>query len=334
MAVVEISEAISSDEVNDVASKTAALLKRKQSDTMVRAAVEKLVLKHVDGVDVEDVAHIGCFRITGCIPWRRHQMSKVSTREPATSAAAAMTAAPASAASRLFGTRKTGTSDTVKLSNAIEMASAKVTELTDRVSVGKQRAVMLQREGKKMDALMALRKAKATEKLLASSNAALETLEAQKDMLENAALQRELASALASTTKSIKGKTKGLVKFAEKAVDDTQELRDDAEDLNAAFEGIQPSGTVDEDELMDELNAMVEEEVGTSEPAPAMSHRQACVVTTEEQLAAQFPSVPSGAGGEADDEAEEAVGKISQKAERKASKKPLLAGMQSAVNLE
>lgn len=348
---MEVSEAPSSDDVTDVSSKTTALLKRKKSDAMVRAAVEKLVSKHVEGVDAEEsVAQSGCFRITSCLPWRRSRMSRVSTSEPATAATAAAAAAastaataPASAASRLFGTRKTGASDASKLNKAIEMASAKVAELTDRVSLGKQRAMMLQKEGKKTEALMALRKAKANEKLLASSNAALETLEAQKDMLENAALQRELASALASTTKSIKGKTRGLVKFAEKAVDDTQELRDDAEDLNAAFEGIQPSSNVDEDELMDELNAMMEVQGGTNEssnessqaaqPAPTASHRQVHI-TTEEELSAQFPSVPTSVGGaEADDEAEEAeetMGKMSQKAERKASKKPLLAGVQSS----
>jgi hypothetical protein len=192
---------------------------------------------------------------------------------------------------------------------------------------------------------LALKKAKNDEKLLASANAALETLESQKDMLENAALQRELASALASTTKQIKGQTKGLVKFAEKAVDDTQELRDDAEDLNAAFEGIQPTFNVDEEELLEELDAMMNaENIDKSEnggagvlPQSSTTKIQAATaaaaamtaVTIHASAAAitpgDFPSVPSTTMdiSEADDEMEDSVIQ-SRKAERKASKRPLL----------
>ena len=348
---------VTSEEVGSVADKTSALLKRKQHDAMVRASVDKLVAKHVGGSEEDDAAMPrGCLAgLARCSPWGKRGI-RVSTSEVAIGAAGAAAAAAAavgtagsaavkqssaaSAASRLFGTRKTGASESKKLVEAIGMASSKVREMSERVDMGKKRAMQLKKEGKRTEAILTLKKAKNDEKLLASANAALETLESQKDMLENAALQRELASALASTTKQIKGKTKGLVKFAEKAVDDTQELRDDAEDLNAAFEGIQPTFNVDEDELIEELNAMMEAQEGENCEKGEKSEKSGAGVVQAATAAAaavtinatamaitpgEFPSVPSTAIdiSEADDEMEDSVVQ-SRKAERKASKRPLL----------
>jgi len=176
--------------------------------------------------------------------------------------------------------------------------------------------------GKRTEALLALKKSKNDEKLLASANAALETLSSQQDMLENAKLQKELASALASTTKSIKSKTKGLVKFAEKAVAGSQDLRDDAEDLNAAFEGIQPTFNGDDDELLEELNELM----GENNPPTAASMVQVVADSVVKVAAASlepsaFPSVPNGTLPD-----ECAVELPNKRAERKAAKQPLLAG--------
>ena len=354
-----------SEEVGSVADKTSALAKRKQYDAIVRASVDKLVAKHVGAPEDDDAAMPkGCFAgLARCNPWAKRAI-RVATSEVAIGAAGAASAtaaaaaaavtvgstatkqsSAASAASRLFGTRKTGASESKKLVDAISLASSKVQEMSQRVDVGKKRAMQLKNEGKRTEAILALKKAKNDEKLLASANAALETLESQKDMLENAALQRELASALASTTKQIKGQTKGLVKFAEKAVDDTQELRDDAEDLNAAFEGIQSTFNVDEEELLEELDAMMNaEKIEKSEksenggagvlPQSSTAKIQAATaaaaaVTIHASAAAitpgDFPSVPNTTVdiSEADDEMEDSVIQ-SRKAERKASKRPLL----------
>ena len=348
----------SSDEVSTLAEKNAAVLKRKQVDALLKSSVDRMVSKHVsgidgingiDGADEDGVGRTGCFSgISRCFPWTRSSRTRLPTTEMAAAgamgaagaagamgamgamgAAAAKSTATASAASRLFGTRKSAASESKKLLDAIAMADAKVLELSERIELGRKRAVALRKEGKRAEALMALKKAKNDEKLLASASAALETLEGQKDMLENAALQRELASALASTTKQIKGKTKGLVKFAEKAVDDTQDLRDDAEDLSAAFEGIQPASQMDEDLLMEELNSMMQDEVQDREPQQAStqqaSTQQASTQQASTQAAAVFPSAPTTATFAADDDLDESR-VLGKKAERKAAKRPLLSG--------
>ena len=352
---------VTSEEVGTVADKASALSKRKQYDAMVRASVDKLVAKHVGGAEDDDAAMPrGCISgLTRCNPWAKRGI-RVATSEVAISAAGAASAAATaaatvgnaaaiakkssatSAASRLFGSRKTGAPESKRLLDAIRMASSKVQEMSERVDAGKKRAIQLKKDGKRTEAILSLKRAKNDMKLLASANAALETLESQRDMLENAALQRELASALASTTKQIKHSTKGLVTLAEKAVDDTQELRDDAEDLNAAFEGIQPTFNVDEDDLIEELNAMMEAEAGVesekSEKSGVGVVPQSSVATAQAATAAtavtpgDFPCVPSTTMeiSEVDDEMEDRVVQ-SKKADRKASKRPLLNGSSEAA---
>ena len=326
-----------SDEIVTVADKNAALLKRKQYDAQIKKAVEKLVAKHVDGIDGLDddgvVASTGCFGGLGsCTPWRRRAV-RVSTREIGIAGVSGEAGAPAasssgsagkmaSAGSRFFGVRKTAASESKKLADAIEMASSKAIELSGRVETGRKKAMELRDAGKKTEALMALKKAKNDEKLLASANAALEALSSQRDMLENAALQRELASALASTTKTIKSKTKGLVKFAEKAVDDTQEMRDDAEDISSVLEGIQPTFNADEDELLEELDAMMQENATPPQPPASVAAAVAdSVVAAAAATAAvavtSFPSAPTTIP------ADEVV---DRRAERRAAKQPLLTG--------
>jgi flagellin-like hook-associated protein FlgL len=85
----------------------------------------------------------------------------------------------------------------------------------------------------------------------------MDALEAQSDMLEQTALQRQVASALGETAKTIK-KEKGLLNQAESAVDSASEMRDLHEDISQVMAGLGDTWNTefDEDALFEELNEM------------------------------------------------------------------------------
>ena len=149
-----------------------------------------------------------------------------------------------------------------------------------------------------------LKKAKATDKQILMAQQALDTLEQQSDLLSESVLQREMATALASTNQTVKSKTKGLLPATEKAVDESQELRDAAEDVAAVFEGLQPTYDVDNDELLEELNQLVDDArsdqstVAAPVAAPAAASSSAALLADrqaalEEVSLADFPSAPT-----------------------------------------
>lgn len=146
---------------------------------------------------------------------------------------------------------------TTQLTAASEQLQARCGDLESRISQARANAVALNANGKKVEALAALRRSKTLEKQLYSSQNALETLEAQILMLEEAKLQADISSALTASTGAVKKKTKGLVEKTEKAVDAAAEVRDIAEDVTSAMDGLRPVDH-DEDELMAELASMVE----------------------------------------------------------------------------
>lgn len=178
---------------------------------------------------------------------------------------------------------------TTQLQVAVEELQRRAESLQERVDTARSNAATLNSCGKKTEALAALRRSKMLEKQLASSQSALETLEGQLLLLEEAKLQSEISSALTASTGAVKKKTRGLVGKTEKAVDAAVEVRDMAEDVSAAMEGLRPVETLDEDDLLAELEAMVEP------PFPPVA---AAVTGVEASpglatVTVSFPSVPS-----------------------------------------
>jgi hypothetical protein len=117
-------------------------------------------------------------------------------------------------------------------------------------------------------------------------------VEAQKDLIEQAAVQKQVASALSSTSKAMKGTKKTLAK-AESAVDEVAEANDMANELSAVMSELGAAhDAFDEDELLAELAAL------DAEPAaPAAAERAERValraeIESHEQAAAVKAGLP------------------------------------------
>lgn len=212
----------------------------------------------------------------GCLPKLRicptwmSKGSRVATIEPAVGAAAGVGAAIGHRQSgenngllnRLVGVRKQHCPETENIESVIQTVQLRVESLADRLKIGRERALMARQAGKQEQAVREMRKSKAVEKQLAAARVALDTLERQQDLIAETTLQRELATALKSTTTSVKTKSKGLLSLAEAAIDESMEVHDDAEDVAAVFEGMAPAYDTGADDA--DLLAELDELVGTT----------------------------------------------------------------------
>ena len=199
-----------------------------------------------------------------------------------------------------------------KLEEAAAVMRGRISQLDERAQGERKQAVILQKAGQKMQALRSLKKAKATEQQLEANQASLMAVEQQVDLLAQAAMQRTLTSALASTSKSMKADGKMIGK-AEQAIDQASEARDLANDLNEVVADFANNGASDinDDDLMAELEAMSvadepppppeHEEMREGEKAAEISRLEAAIAERQDRLAAakavreSFPSAPNGA---------------------------------------
>ena len=218
--------------------------------------------------------------------------------------------------SRIFGLAGVKQGDPAKkLDQAAAVMRTRIEQLEARATEQRQQALLLQKSGQKAQALRALKKAKQIESQVAANQASLDAVEQQVDMLAQAAMQKTLTSALASTSKSMKADGKMLSK-AERAIDDASEARDMATDLGQVMAEFAANGAadVDEDELMAELESMVDNEppppaaqLGTAEEQELakkaeISALEARVKAWDEkqearEMADSMPSVPQDAMG-------------------------------------
>lgn len=145
-----------------------------------------------------------------------------------------------------------------KLEAAKEAMRKRVEELEARVAESRQVAKTQMQSGNKTAALRELKRSKALEKQALSTQGVMDAVEAQSDMLEQTALQKQVAAALGETAKTMK-KEKGLLNKAEDAVDAASEMRDLHEDLAQVMSGLGDSSLADMDdhELLSELNDML-----------------------------------------------------------------------------
>lgn len=191
----------------------------------------------------------------------------------------------------VFGQQRSGgaatSSAAERLNKAALSMSMHVQALDERAQASRQQAKSLMAAGKKAEAMLALKRAKQTEKQLENAMATHSALERQVDVLAESALQKEVASALTASVATAKKRTKGLLSKAEDAVDGAVELRDFAEDVAQTFGGLH-ADQYDEDELMEELNAMAaSDDVTLDAEAPVA---MGSVVVD----AAAFPAPPRG----------------------------------------
>lgn len=92
---------------------------------------------------------------------------------------------------------------TTELQKAVDELQKRTEALQERILQARASASTLNASGKKTEALSALRRSKTLEKQLASSQNALETLEGQLLMLEEAKLQSQISSALSASTGAV-----------------------------------------------------------------------------------------------------------------------------------
>lgn len=263
---------------NTVEAKEAALRAGREERLALGRRIDALEAR-ARGVE----AAPGCFDALRRLLLRRHQRAAplagaelasvaVTTDAPSTSGASGGSASGASgravtrAVFGLSGSKK-ATDASQKLEEALGAMRARVEQLEGRACEGRAEAARLAKAGQKAAALRALKKAKAVEAQVSSNQAAVDAVEQQLDTLSQAAMQKTLASALASTSATMKKDSKALSK-AEVAIEDAQEVRDMATDLNLVMAEFAQTGQghEDEDELMAELNAMVAEQDGAGPP--------------------------------------------------------------------
>lgn len=227
-----------------------------------RQAAKKLSTE----VDAELRGSEGCFP---CALFRRRKQAGAAVELDAASAAAAASGAEgrvkAGAASALFGLAKKQASPVDKLAEAAEAVAQRAVALETKVGEGRAEARALMMGGQKKAALRQLRRVKMIEGQLASVQSAADALEQQQLVLEQAALQKEMTTALSSSAKGLK-KSKKLLSQAETAVEDASEARDAADDLSNVLAEFTTTSmlSADDDELLAELEEMAAEGGGNS----------------------------------------------------------------------
>ena len=190
------------------------------------------------------------------------EMGQMSTSHSADTASTSAVNKSMEVNSRIFGLAgaKKASDPAHMLEQAASVMKARIEQLESRASEQRVEAARLMKAGQKQAAMRALKKAKQLEASVAANSASLDAVEQQVDLLAQAAVQKTLTSALETTSKTMQ-KDKKMVARAEKAVDDVSEVRDMAEDLNAAMNELANHGAndIDEDELLEELEVMMDQ---------------------------------------------------------------------------
>jgi hypothetical protein len=238
--------------IRDVKAKQMALEQRSAKVNAIDAQVSRL-----ERAMQEDNAPRG-----GCFSWLFRRRPRHSS---------------ASLDQAVFGHKASTPSSTAsdRLTTAAKSMEAHADSLGEKAAAARSKAKALMAAGKKAEALAWLKKAKQAEAQHSNAVATHAALERQIDVLAESALQREVATALSASVAVAKKKTHGLLSKAEDAVDAAVELKDFAEDVSQAFGGLQ-ADNFDEDELLDELNALtmedeIEEAIATPAPAPVVA---------------------------------------------------------------
>ena len=236
--------------IRDVKSKQMALEQRNAKVNAIDAQVSRLER----AMQEEDAPRGGCFAWL----FRRRPRHSSAALDQAVFGHKAVSSASSTASDRL--------------TSAAKSMEAHADSLGEKAAAARSKAKALMAAGKKAEALAWLKKAKQAEAQHSNAVATHAALERQIDVLAESALQKEVATALSASVAVAKKKTVGLLSKTEDAVDAAVELKDFAEDVSQAFGGLQ-TDTFDEDELLEELNALtmedeIEEAIAT--PAPAV----------------------------------------------------------------
>lgn len=240
--------------VKSAEDKTKILKERMEAQRKLGAQIDILMREAEDGPTP------GCGI---CGIWRR-----MSRRQRATAIATVETGITSSTAAtgtatqaRLFGMKKADPH--TKLAEAASSMERRIQELELRAQSERAEAKTQMQAGHKAGAMRMLKRAKMTEKQLEANQGSLMAIEQQVDLMAQAQMQKQLASALASSSKGMKQQKK-LLKNAESAVDDAQDARDMADDLGQVMTDFaNNSNAIDAEDadLLSELNQMMDDDI-------------------------------------------------------------------------
>jgi len=245
-------------------------------------AKEKAMAERIDQVmeiGDDDLKRRGCGG--GCFPFLRRGRSRLAQEQAIEVAVFGQNGATTSTANA-----------NVRLGKAAEQMEMHAEQLYAKASASRSKAKALMGQGKKAEAMAALKRAKGLEKQAQVATSTHAAIEQQQDFLESSALQREVATALSASVAATKKKTKGLLEKAESAVDDSAELRDAVDDISEVMGGLNTGDQYDEDDLLEELELMAQEGEAAAAPEAAVEAEvepQAIVVGIDPSL---FPKAP------------------------------------------
>lgn len=266
-------------------TKVAALNAMKQQEQDMEKRINKLV---ASGDPDDYPQRRGCGG--GCFPWLGRGRSRIAQDSGLEVAVFGQSAAAGSTANA-----------NARLEQAAAQMENHAEQLYAKAGASRAKAKALMAQGKRAEAMAALKRVKQLEKQAEVATSTHAAIEQQKDMLESSALQREVATALSASIATTKKKTRGLLEKAENAVDGSAELRDAAEEISEVMGGLATNDHYDEDELLEELELMARESHAETAaaveeaPAPAAKAQvepQAIVVGIDPE---QFPKAPSAA---------------------------------------
>lgn len=251
--------------VHTVVEKETALRLRAQDSRELGARIDKLIATSTTSQDAEA---LGCGGEGLCPLVGRGiaRMLGVSRRAVPTQELAPVQASDGSMSTRVFGRPAKAAGAQDKLTAAAETMRTRIAQLESRGADGRESAARAMKAGNKALALRELKRAKALDAQVAATQQVMDAVESQTDMLENSAMQKQVAAALGATAKTLK-KERGILSKAENAVEAASEMRDLHEDLTSIMSGLGDSAAADydEDELLGELQQMVQVE---EEPPP------------------------------------------------------------------
>jgi hypothetical protein len=271
----------------------ATTVEEKQKTLRERGAAQKALSAAVDrkatGIEFRRVSS-GCF--AAAWNWILRTFSK---KEAATVATSEVQPVPA-AKPRFFAKKDPGN----QLRQAAQTLESRIESLESRAMAGKNEARTLMESGKKQAALRALRKAKTVEKQIEGNQASLIAVEQQLDAIDQASIQKTLASALQSSSAGMKS-SKRILKTAETAIENAQEMRDFADDLQQTMSDFTARDDDDDDALLAELDEIIsaasnvksEELQPQQQEALQLAERHARWDEAE-RVRAAFPPAPRG----------------------------------------
>jgi len=265
-------------------TKAAAMAQLKADEKKVAARIDQLVA--TGGLQEDDLEQSGCAG-RGCFSFLRRGRRRLAQDTGLETAVFGQ------------GAAQGANSAAARLEQAAAQVSTHAEQLAERAAQARHKAQLLAGMGKKQEAMMALKRCKTLEKQAETAMATHAAIEQQQDMLQSSALQRDVASALSSAVKSTKVKTKGLLEKTEDAVDSSAELKDAFEDISEVLGGL-AKNDFDDDELMEEIEAMSQSETATAmAPAEAPASKAATKAQVEPRAIvvgidpALYPTAPA-----------------------------------------